>query len=253
MLIDESERSPGPLVLCYHAISESWPAALSIRPDQLRRQLEWLLARGYRGMTFHDAVTSAPRARTFAVTFDDAFRSVLDLAYPILKSLGLVGTVFVVTDFATSARPLEWSGIEHWKRGRYDDELRGLSWSDLDRLAHAGWEIGSHTCTHPRLTRLFDEDLSRELQDSRAACEKALGRPCMSLAYPYGDFDARVAAAAKRAGYSAAAIEDLRRPAPLTWPRVGVYRGNSMRRFKLKVSPTIRRLRTAFASEGARA
>jgi peptidoglycan/xylan/chitin deacetylase (PgdA/CDA1 family) len=253
MLTHESERTSGTLVLCYHAISDTWPAELSITQEQLRRQLEWLLARGYRAMTFHDAVASTPTPRTFVVTFDDAYRSVLDIAYPILESLGIVGTVFAVTDFAASGRPLEWPGIAHWKEGRYAAELSGLTWSDLGQLAGSGWEIGSHTCTHPRLTRLPDEELNRELHDSRVACEQALGRACTSLAYPYGDFDARVAEAAGRAGYSAAAIEDLGRPAPLTWPRVGVYRGNSMRRFKLKVSPTIRRLRTALVSEVARA
>ena len=105
-----------------------------------------------------------------------------------------------------------------------------------DRVAHP---------THPPLTRLSDEELARELRESRVACERAIGRPCRSLAYPYGDFDARVTAAAEEAGYAAAAIDGLTRPRALAWPRVGVYRKDSMRQFRLKVSPTLGRIRTA--------
>jgi peptidoglycan/xylan/chitin deacetylase (PgdA/CDA1 family) len=234
------------LVLGYHAVSESWPAPLAVTPNQLRRQLEWLVDRGYQGTTFHAAVTSEPRPRTFALTFDDAYRSVLDLAYPILSSLGVPATVFVVTDFADEGRPLEWPGIDHWRGGPHELELRGLNWEELEQLADSGWEIGSHTRTHPRLTGLSDQELARELEESRVRCEKVLQRPCRSLAYPYGDFDGRVARAAETAGYAAAAIEGLARPRPLAWPRVGVYRENSMRLFRLKVSPAVGLLRTRF-------
>jgi len=234
------------LVLGYHAVSETWPAALAVTTSQLRAQLEWLLERGYRGSTLHDAVTSEPAGPTLVLTFDDAYASVLELAYPILSSLGLRATVFAVTDFAEGDRLLEWPGIDHWRGGRYESELRGLRWHELADLAAGGWEIGSHTCTHPRLTQLSDEALADELRRSRQACERALGLPCLSLAYPYGDFDARVGRAAEEAGYEAAVIEGLARPRELAWPRVGVYRENSMRQFRLKVSPTLGRLRTTF-------
>jgi peptidoglycan/xylan/chitin deacetylase (PgdA/CDA1 family) len=236
-------RPPKTLVLCYHAVSETWPATLSVTPRQLREQIEWLLERGYIGATFSEAVATEPTDRTLVVTFDDAFRSVLDRAYPILTELGVAATVFVVTDFARDARPLSWHGITQW-RGAYDEELQGLTWSELGHLAEAGWEVGSHTCSHPPLTQLPDTSLRRELRDSREACEQALERPCRSLAYPYGDFDARVCAAAADAGYTCAAIEDLGPRAPYAWPRIGIWRIDSMHRFRLKVSPTLGMIRT---------
>jgi peptidoglycan/xylan/chitin deacetylase (PgdA/CDA1 family) len=247
--LSPGQRADETLVLCYHAVSDNWPAPLSITTKQLREQLELLVDRGYRGMTFHHAVTSTPSGRTLVVTFDDAFSSVIDFAHPILSSLGLPATVFVVTDFADSNQPLEWPGIDGWRGGAYDAELRGLSWRQLEQLRDAGWELGSHTCTHPRLTQLPDHALENELRGSREACERTLGTPCRSLAYPYGDVDSRVVAAAAEAGYEAAATLPfgLHRPTALAWPRIGVYRKDSLRRFRLKVSPTVCRLRAALA------
>ena len=46
------------VILCYHALSERWPAALSTTPERFREQLELLLARGYRPVTFAQAVTA---------------------------------------------------------------------------------------------------------------------------------------------------------------------------------------------------
>ena len=234
------------LVLCYHAVSDRWPADLAVTRNQLREQLELLVRRGYRGETFTDAVTQPQSDKVLVITFDDAYASVLDLAYPILASLDLPATVFAVTDFAASGRSLAWPGIDQWRDSEYAEELRGLTWEGLATLSAAGWEIGSHTATHPYLTRLDDEALERELRTSRQACEEATGRACRSIAYPYGDTDARVVRATRAAGFSAAAALS-RRLAPvdaLEYPRIGVFRPDTPRRFELKVSAGVRRIRT---------
>jgi peptidoglycan/xylan/chitin deacetylase (PgdA/CDA1 family) len=232
------------LVLCYHAVSEDWTAPLSVRPEQLAHQLESLVRRGYRGATFSDAVTQPSAGRTLAVTFDDAFLSVGQLALPILSGLGLPGTVFVPTDFPDSGAPLRWPGVDHWLDTPHARELEPLSWSGLRELADRGWEVGSHTRSHPHLTGLEDGQLADELAGARQALEERMGRPCPSIAYPYGEVDARVVAAAGAAGYvtGAGLPPRIHSPRPLEWPRVGIYHVDSARRFAVKVSPTVRRL-----------
>ena len=245
------------LVLCYHAVSPRWPADLSVTPDAFERQLQLLVDRGYRGATFHDAVTAPPDGPTVVVTFDDAYLSVLELGKPIMDRLGLVGTVFVPTDYPEREAPMAWPGIDQWLGGEHEPELRPMSWTQMRELADGGWEIGSHTCSHPHLTQLDEDTLDRELIVSRRECERHLSRPCMTIAYPYGDYDARVVAAAERAGYQAACTLPARFHAaqPLEWPRVGVYFGDDDRRFRMKVSPLMRRLRASrawSAVDGAR-
>ena len=241
--------SPDVLVLCYHAVSERWPCELAVTPGQLERQLRIVLGRGYRGASFHEAVTAPAHPRTVAVTFDDAYRSVLELAFPILSSLGLPGTVFVPTAFPDARAPMAWPGIDNWLGGPHERELAPMSWDELRRVADAGWEVGSHTRSHPRLPGLGDAALADELRGSRSDCERRLETACRSIAYPYSDADPRVAGAARAAGYEAgAAIRPRLDPrARLAWPRVAVYRGDPDWRFRLKLARAVRGLRSSRA------
>jgi peptidoglycan/xylan/chitin deacetylase (PgdA/CDA1 family) len=236
---------PDVLVLCYHAVSERFPAALSVTPTAFERQLALLKRAGYRGATFEDAV-QARSGRTVAVTFDDAYLSVLELAKPMLDAVGFPATVYAPTAYLdTPGQPLKWAGIEQWHGGEHEQELVPMSWDQLRELGDAGWEIGSHTRTHPHLTEVGDDALRSELVDSRATVEERMGKPCTTLAYPYGDYDERVVAAAGAAGYAAAGTlpARLHGERALAWPRVGIYYGDDERRFRMKVSRVMRRLR----------
>ena len=220
------------LVLCYHAVGPVGPvrSALEISSELLERQLRWLVGRGYVGATFSEAVGQAAdrgRRRVLAVTFDDAPASVASAAKPVLDRLGLAGTVFVPLDSVGAPGVLVW------------DELRAL--------ANDGWEVGSHTISHPRLPALPDEELDQELRGSRLRLEEGLGRPCRSLADPYGEVDERVAAAAAAAGYEAACLvgNGPLQVGPLAWPRVGLSSRDGWLGFRLKVAPPVRRARSA--------
>lgn len=239
------------LVLCYHALSEDWDAALSVTPARFERQIARLSRRGYRGLTVSQAL-SAEAGRVVAVTFDDAYRSVLDFAEPILARHGFVATVFAPTEFVGSQGPMSWPGIDGWLGGPHEPELVPLSWDQLGWLRDRGWEIGSHTVTHPRLSELEPADLARELADSKSACERALGGICRSVAYPYGDHDPGVIAAARAAGYEFGFTLSARlhRSYPLRWPRIGVYFDDGDGRFAVKTSRLVRRGR-AFLDRGS--
>jgi peptidoglycan/xylan/chitin deacetylase (PgdA/CDA1 family) len=224
------------LVLAYHAVSETWPKSITVTPRDLEAQLSYFVRRGYRGMTLSDALTAPRHPRTLVVTFDDAFRSVLTLAFPILSRLALPGTVYVPTAYPDSDMPLAWEGYDDWVGTPHEHELACLSWDELRALRSSGWEIGSHTDLHPRLTTLDDASLERELQVSREKCEWELKEPCYSFAYPYSDYDSRVVEATREAGYLlATTIAHRSAPSlPLQWPRVIVNRSETVRRVRLR-------------------
>ena len=235
------------LVLCYHAVSPTWDADLSVTPEHFEAQVGGLVRRGWRGATFVDAVLSPRHRRTLAVTFDDAFATVTRYAAPILERLGVPATVFVPTAFPDSGRSLSWPGIDDWEQGPQAHELAPMGWDQLRELAGRGWEIGAHTITHPRLTQLDDVALEHELRESREECERQIGVPCRTIAYPYGDVDDRVAAAASRLGYDAGACLSghLAKLGPLRQPRIGIYYGDTAWRSALKMSRFTRALRAS--------
>jgi peptidoglycan/xylan/chitin deacetylase (PgdA/CDA1 family) len=236
------------LILCYHAVSPSWPAELSVTSEAFAAQVEEVARRGYVGARFTEAVdgTAAGR-RVVAFTFDDNYRSVLELARPILERHGYPGTLYVPTDWPDRPQAMSWPGIDCWLGTEHEHEMLSLDWSELRELHAAGWEIGSHTCSHPRLPQLTDEQLHRELRMSKQHIELELGSPCTSLAYPYGAVNPRVEHAAARAGYACAGTipSVLPIPEPLLWPRIPIFHKDGMRRFKTKISPRIRHARTS--------
>lgn len=233
-------------MLCYHAVSREWPAPLAVPPDALGEQLELLRSRGYRGVTFGDLVRRRGAGKLVAVTFDDAYRSVYELGRDILDRVGFPGSVYAVTGQVGRRGPMNWEGISRWLGGAYERELTPASWEELAELSDAGWEIGSHTRSHPRLTSLAEGELASELADSRRELEDRLRIRCTTIAYPYGSHDKRVMEAAQSAGYEAAGALPTRLGPrdPMAWPRVGIYHADGMARYRLKVSPAVRWLRS---------
>jgi len=84
------------------------------------------------------------------------------------------------------------------------DEFGPITWTHAREMADAGVHIGSHTATHPILTRIDDQRLSAELNDSRSRIEGILGRKVNAFCYPNGDYDKRISSAVRDAGYSCA-------------------------------------------------
>ena len=77
------------------------------------------------------------------------------------------------------------------------DEVRAIA---SDKLI----TIGAHTVTHPALSHLKPAACSREINESKVACEALVGAPIAQFAYPYGDFNTDVREAVRASGFSAA-------------------------------------------------
>lgn len=240
------------LILGYHAVSETWTSPLSVTPQALESQMKYLLSRGYRAATFTEAALGSQPGKVLSVTFDDAYESVDRLARPVLDHLGIPATIYAPTRYMGQEGPMSWPGIEEYIGGPDESELLPMSWERLRSAAEAGWEIGSHTVSHPHLTTLEDDALRQELTDSREQCGQMTGTDCTSIAFPYGDHDDRVVQASREAGYSAVATIPwrLQQTDAFVWPRTGIFYNDSERAFRIKVSPTVRRIRASRLASG---
>jgi len=132
--------------------------------------------------------------KRLAITFDDAYASVLESALPILAGHQFSATVLAITDYV--GKENRWDVNLFWRRFRH------LSWSELQFLQAQGWEIGSHSCSHAHLPRLSDSKLWHEVRDSRTELEQRLAVAIETFCLPYGRADARVLEAVQKAGYT---------------------------------------------------
>jgi peptidoglycan/xylan/chitin deacetylase (PgdA/CDA1 family) len=204
------------IVLCYHAVSPTWEHRLCIDPDLLLRQ-----------------VRALSRFWKVHATFDDAFRSAATV-FPALERLGVSVQIFVCTRYARAGAPLSIPELA----GDDPAELATMSWDELREHADRGVQIGSHTVSHSHLTRLSDAELCRELADSKEEAEAELGRPCRELAYPYGEQDERVRAAARGAGYERAFGLRGRKGDGYALPRADLYRRHTVPRALIRALMT---------------
>jgi len=129
-----------------------------------------------------------------------------------------------------------------------DDAFAGLtlSWEQVRHLAAQGVAMGSHTMSHPILTRISPDQAQNELAGSKARIEEEIGRRVESFAYPNGgaaDFNPAIMALAREVGYAAAFTLLPGAPAyravqnsPLEIRRIYVSRKDDAARFAAKVS-----------------
>lgn len=212
-----------PLVLVYHAVSDTWNDLLAVRVADFERQMRSLAARGYRGGTWRDLLRDPANRKLVHITFDDGFCSVTN-ALPILHELRLPCSIFVCAHYARDGSRLSIPELEVRSD---DDEISTMDWTTLRGIAEDGLvEIGSHGRGHVDFAQLSDGELQQELGDSKAEIEDKLGRQCPTLAYPFGSQDARVRRAAAEAGYIAAfgVPGTSTRVDPFQIPRTGIWR-----------------------------
>jgi peptidoglycan/xylan/chitin deacetylase (PgdA/CDA1 family) len=114
-------------------------------------------------------------------------------------------------------RVVETLGVERTRLARAWGDYAPLSPDELKRLPGFGVEVGSHTCSHAILTRVSDEQMARELTESKRLVEASVDAPCRHFSYPNGspaDFDARTRRAVVDAGYRGAVTTVKRAVSP---------------------------------------
>ncbi len=192
-------------VLTYHdmvSVRDRKALWFDCTPAELQQQLDWLQRRGARFISLAQLEAHLTRRQALppnavAVTFADNYEGFYRLALPILRRRRVPVTMFVHTDHVGS------------RKGRPK-----MAWAQLRELDREGLvTIASQTRSHPADLRTLSNDaLQREFVGSKQVLERQLGHPVLYLAYPNGKYDARVAGAARAAGYRIAFTE-AQRPA----------------------------------------
>jgi len=190
------------IALLYHAVASANgrlptvsddEAAYAVSHETFVQSMDLLEQDGHATLTTAEVgAVAPPRAERgvmpVVVTFDDGWRSDVEIVLPTLVERGLSGVFFIPSGLLGN-------------RGR-------LTRHDVALLHTTGMEVGSHTVTHARLTRLSNRQLAHELAASRSALEDIVGAPVLSLSVPEGFYDTRVIEHAWTAGYTAVYCSD---------------------------------------------
>jgi peptidoglycan/xylan/chitin deacetylase (PgdA/CDA1 family) len=182
-------------ILCYHRFGDGCDSPLCVSAELFDHQMGYLRNQGYRVITpeqmldFLSYRQAIPK-KSVMITIDDGYRSVYDVAYPILKKYGYTATLFVYTDYV---------GVSS----------KAITWRQLRELKSNGFTIGSHTIMHSDLSKKGDNEsdteykqrLHKELFDSKKIIDNALDQNTFFFAYPFGRVNPEALEMTREAGY----------------------------------------------------
>ncbi len=190
------------IVLMYHNIaippSGDGLKSLYVTPGMFRFQMWYLKAGGFRVVPLGKIIDlingkTCPD-RLVALTFDDGYLDFYDNAYPVLKRYGYPSTVFLSSDFV--GKENVWDCADG-----LGPRKKLLDWAEIVEMKDNGVVFGSHTKTHPFLTKLSQGEMADEVTGSKKVLEDRLDQSVRFFCYPYGDYNENVVAAVRDAGY----------------------------------------------------
>jgi len=106
------------------------------------------------------------------ITFDDGYRDFYTNAFSILQRYHFPATVFLPT-----------ASINDNRKTFKDKEC--LTWAEVRELFNNDISFGSHTVTHPELSRLNHKDVEFEIRQSKKTIEDNLGETIDTFSYPF--------------------------------------------------------------------
>lgn len=211
-----------PILVYHHVVPDHAPGVLYVTPDGFEQHLSFLSDNGYQSVSFADLADSLEYGvplpeRPVILSFDDGWENQFQYGFPLLQKYGFGATFYIVSG--------------------YVDHQNFMSTEQLQEMMAAGMTIGCHSHTHPPLPSIgTGARLEAEVAGSKAWLEDHFGIAIDTFAYPYGAYNAAVAAAVKAAGFRTARTVDTGThatadnlatlPAVLYSQYVNHYRGN---------------------------
>lgn len=214
-------------IIMYHYVREVDKAAdplgwnLSIKPAIFEEQLKWLKAEGYVGVHLEDLFDGKVPEKAVVLSFDDGLEDFYTTALPLLQKYGFTASNAVVTGMV--------GAHEHMT----EEQIR--------ECVAAGIEITSHTVGHIDLSTTNEDEVRRQVTESRDYLEDGFGIDVSAFVYPSGKYNDAVVRILEKEGYKIALTTqpgevDLVNDDWLLLPRVRIDNRDGLEGFKAKLS-----------------
>ncbi|MDO8513688.1 MAG: polysaccharide deacetylase family protein [bacterium] len=220
-----SEAMP---ILMYHHIKNTDKSinalerGLSVPVPMFEEQMQLIHDLGFETMLMKDMTDETLKAnegKKLVITFDDGYEDIYTEAFPIMKQYGFAGVIYLITN---------------------DINKKGyLSEKQISELIDAGFEIGSHTLSHPNLASAGIYYAQMQIENSKKNLDAMFEYNVTSFCYPSGKYNDRVVGLLKAAGYTNAVttVEGFAGPKSnlYTLPRMRVRGTGKLADFAYKI------------------
>ena len=170
------------VMLQYHHIDSSTPASTSTRPEMFEEHLQWLKDSDYQVAPLTE-ITDLIRSgkplpdKTVVITFDDAYISIYETAFPLLQKYDFPFTIFINT-----------GAVDQRQR-------RSLTWDQLRKMGKAGVTLANHTIDHNHLVERQKEEtkeewikrIAKEIKTAEQRIKEETGQNHKLFAWPFGE------------------------------------------------------------------
>lgn len=196
-------------ILMYHKVDNIAYSKYWVSDGLFARQMAALKAYGFQTISLTDFLDYRTGKATLPehpiiITFDDGYQDFYTHAVPILKSQGMLATIFLPTGKIGANEKDRQNNAWDTKEAVYP--THHLIWDEVKAFVKDGFQVGSHSVTHADLASIPDSQIRQELARSRSDIQGRLGRQIEIFSYPGGsgvDIQS-VLSALQKAGYRAA-------------------------------------------------
>jgi len=183
----------GPVpILVYHELGTPPAGApfpgLYVSDADFSAEMAWLHSNGYEAVTLNEMMNAwfhggtLPR-KPIVITFDNGYLPQITFAPSVMSRYGWPGVLDEITENHLHPRQIR-------------------------SILRVGWEVDSHSLTHPDLTTLDAAELQAQVSGSRTFLRRTFHIPVNSFCYPSSRYDAATIAAVQAAGYTNATTEN---------------------------------------------
>jgi len=178
-------RELKPLILMYHRISDKHQSnAFTITPALFENDIKTLVSLGYRFCTadeLHKAIKENRTEKVVAITFDDGYKSDVEVAVPILKKYNACATFFIIGSKV---------GTEEYVT---EDDIRTMSESGVAQIGNHSYDY--HEKTYDEVKSLYSESnyvILDDIKNNQNYLKTITGKEITAYSYPYGIYEKNI-------------------------------------------------------------